>query len=120
MLQLRETRMRLRQIEPQIRRLQNNQQQRNTRRRRKRICRNSRNTRESRPQRRPKRKRDTETCAHERHRPAALALITDIRCDRICQLYIPLAQSANNATGQERPEVRSGNPERDTEDVADH
>ena len=113
-------RPRLRQIQPQIKRLDQNQAQRKPRRRRKRIRRHRTNIRQRRPQRRPERKRNTKARTHQRHRRPTLPLIANIRRHGRRQLNIALTQPPHDPTGQKGAEVDGGDPQGDGGDVADH
>lgn len=120
LLQCRQSRMRLRQKEIQIRRLRHDKQQRHPCRRRERIGRDGSDIRQRSAQRGPARKRNAKTSPDKRHRPSALALVADIRRDRVRQLDVSFAQAAHDSTRQERPKVRCRDPQRHAEDVADH
>ena len=120
MLQRRQSRMRLRQEEVQIRRLGDDKQQRHPRGRCERVRRDSGDIGQCSAQRRSERKCDAKTSPDQRHGGSALGLVANVRCDGVRQLHIALAQTAHDPTCQECPEVCCRDPQRDAEDVADH
>lgn len=65
-------------------------------------------------------KGDTEASANESHGGTTLLVVADVGSNRHGQLDVTLAQSTNDAAGEESAEVGRSDPESDTQDVSDH
>lgn len=71
-------------------------------------------------QSRAKREGNAEASTDQSHGGTALLVVANVGSNSHGQLDVALAQATDDATGEKGAEVCGGNPESNTEDVADH